>query len=207
MLYEIGDVFLPLLIHVLLSNITALVLGGCLDSAWLTTVAAVAALPFFAGMYRRDQMKAPPEKKQVPIWVYLLMTVGGIVLNFLMSKGMEYFSVTERFSNAVQEELLGSGILVQIVGLGILVPVMEEFLFRGLLYQRLKKYLPTWMAILAGAAIFACYHGNMVQMIFAFPMALAMLLAYEKWKSLCVPVIFHIAVNLSTVCLSMFLPG
>ena len=61
MLYEIGDVFLLLLIHVLLSNITALVLGGCLDSAWLTTVAAVAALPFFAGMYRRDQMKAPPE--------------------------------------------------------------------------------------------------------------------------------------------------
>ena len=85
----------------------------------------------------------------------------------------------------------------------ILVPITEEFLFRGLIYQRLKKYIPVWSAVLAGAGIFALYHGNMVQILFAFPMALVMLLAYEKWNSLYVPIIFHMAANLTAVLLNI----
>lgn len=60
------------------------------------------------------------------------------------------------------------------------------------------------ISILLAAAVFALYHGNMVQILFAFPMALVMLLAYEKWKSLTVPVVFHMAVNLSTVILHVW---
>ncbi|MEY8426931.1 CPBP family intramembrane glutamic endopeptidase [Lachnospiraceae bacterium 46-15] len=202
--WAIKDIFIPLLIHMAVSNAAALSLqGSALDSAAVTAVAAVLSLPFFVLLYRRDRKENPAEESCIPWWVYPLMAAGGAVLNLCLTAAMDYFTVTENFSNTVQEGLLESNFAVQAVGLGILVPIAEEFLFRGLIYQRLKKYVPVWLAILAGAGIFALYHGNMVQIIFAFPMALVMLLAYEKWNSLYVPIIFHMAANLTAVLLNI----
>lgn len=205
MVFEgIKDIFIPLLIHMAVSNAAALALQGSgLDSASVTSVAAAFSLPFFVFLYRRDEKERPAEKPCVPWWVYPMMAAGGAALNLCLTAAMDYFTVTESFSNAVQEGLLESNFAVQAAGLGILAPIAEEFLFRGLIYQRLKKYVPVWLAVLAGAGIFALYHGNMVQIIFAFPMALVMLLAYEKWNSLDVPIIFHMAANLTAVLLNI----
>ena len=204
MLYGIWDVTVPLLIHIIVSNVMVLLLGIRVDPAFLTTAAAAVTLPVLLLLYRDDRKGQPSEKVSVPWWVYPLMAVGGVILNQLLSAVMNSFAVTEHFSNAAQEGLLGSGFLTQLIGLGILVPLMEELLFRGLVYQRMKKYFPVKISILLAAAVFALYHGNMVQILFAFPMALVMLLAYEKWKSLTVPVVFHMAVNLSTVILHVW---
>lgn len=199
MIYGIWDVMLPLLIHIIITNVMVLALGNRVDAAFLTTAAAAAALPVLAFLYRGDRKERPAEKVSVPWRVYLFAAAAGAAMNVLLSGIMNYFAVTEHFSNAAQEGLLGSGTVVQVVGLGVLVPVMEELLFRGLVYQRMKKYFPVSVSILLGAAVFALYHGNMVQILFAFPMAVVMLLMYEKWKCLLVPVVFHMAVNLSTV--------
>lgn len=204
MLYGIWDVTVPLLIHIIVSNVMVLLLGNRVDPAFLTTAAAAVTLPVLLLLYRDDRKGQPSEKVSVPWWVYPLMAVGGVVLNQLLSAVLNSFAVTEHFSNAAQEGLLGSGFLTQLIGLGILVPLMEELLFRGLVYQRMKKYFPVKISILLAAAVFALYHGNLVQILFAFPMALVMLLAYEKWKSLTVPVVFHMAVNLSTVILHVW---
>lgn len=204
MLYGIWDVTVPLLIHIIVSNVMVLLLGNRVDPTFLTTAAAAVTLPVLLLLYRDDRKGQPSEKVSVPWWVYPLMAVGGVILNQLLSAVMNSFAVTEHFSNAAQEGLLGSGFLTQLIGLGILVPLMEELLFRGLVYQRMKKYFPVKISILLAAAVFALYHGNMVQILFAFPMALVMLLAYEKWKSLTVPVVFHMAVNLSTVILHVW---
>lgn len=204
MFLGIKDIFIPLLIHIVISNAAALALwGGTLDAAAVTSAAAALSLPFFVFLYRRDRKESPAERRSIPWWVYPLMAAGGAAMNLCLTAAMNYFTVTEKFSNAVQEGLLESNFAVQAVGLGILVPITEEFLFRGLIYQRLKKYVPVWLAVLAGAGIFALYHGNMVQIIFAFPMALVMLLAYEKWNSLYVPIMFHIAANLTAVLLNI----
>ncbi len=203
MIYGIWDVLSPVFFYMILSNIMVFLSGNRLDAASLTTVTAVVTLPGLVWMYRKDRREAPEQKNQIPWWVYPFVAVSGVVLNILLTVVLNHFAVTEHFSNAAQEGLLASDIAAQILGLGILVPVMEEFLFRGLFYRRLKKYIPVWAAVLLGAAVFALYHGNMVQILFAFPMGLVMLLAYEKWDSLAVPVIFHMAVNLSTVIISI----
>jgi hypothetical protein len=209
-----SDIFyalLPLLIHGLLSNIIAILFGSMLDAATLTTLTAVVLLPVFLVLYRKDRKEErvedlPGRKEiQVPWVVYPLMVCLGVSLNLLLTKGMEAAGVTEQFSNATQESLLGSQALVQIFGLGILVPVMEEYLFRGLLYRRLKGCLPVGAAILLGSAIFALYHGNMVQILFAFPMGLVILLCYEKWQKMAVPILFHMAVNMSTVLIELLI--
>ena len=79
---------------------------------------------------------------------------------------------------------------------------MEEVLFRGLVYNRLKAYNNEWLSIILAAGIFAVYHGNAMQILFAFPMALLILAVYEKWNTLLAPVIFHMAVNISSILIT-----
>lgn len=202
MIYGVWDVTVPLLIHIIISNLMVLVFGNRADAAFLTAAAAAFTLPVLQYFYRDDRKKSQEENREIPWWVYPLAAVGGVVLNQVLSAVMNGFAVTEHFSNAVQEGLLESGFWAQLLGLGVLVPFMEEVMFRGLVYQRMKKYFSVKTSILLAAAVFAFYHGNMVQIIFAFPMALVILLLYEKWNSLAVPVVFHVAVNLSTVILN-----
>ena len=79
------------------------------------------------------------------------------------------------------------------------MPIMEEVLFRGLVYNRLKAYNNEWWSMILAAGIFAVYHGNPLQILFAFPMGLLILAVYEKEETLLAPVVLHMAVNISSI--------
>ena len=200
MFFKTGNILGPILLHYLTANLIYLLFGNKLDAAQLTVLTAIFVLPLVSFCYIRKQKRE--ERAAIPWWSYAVAGGLGIVTNQGLTWMMTYFAVTEKFSNAVQEELLRTDFLIQLLGLGILVPITEEVLFRGLVYQRLKKDTKKWLAVLLGAGLFAVYHGNAMQMIFAFPMAVVLILLYEKWESLWIPIVFHIAGNLSAVILN-----
>lgn len=203
MMNKIGDVIVPVLIYYLIVNAAVLMFGNSLDVVKLTSLCGGLLLIVMWLLYTGDRRKAAVKPASAAWWKYAAAAILGIVSNRVFSSAMSFFAVTEQFSNTAQESLLEGSLLIQVIGIGIIVPVMEEFLFRGLVYQRLKKYLPWQAAALLGAALFALYHGNMIQIIFAFPMGLIIIFLYEKWESLGIPVAFHIASNLSTIILSV----
>ena len=127
--------------------------------------------------------------------------VSGGILDRVWSQVLLWLRVQDYFSNQTQEQLLASQFAVQIIGLGILVPVAEELIFRGLLYARIRRMLPVWASVLTASVIFALYHGNVIQILFAFPMAIILTLLYEKGKWIGYPILFHMGVNLTTVVL------
>ena len=51
-------------------------------------------------------------------------------------------------------------------------------------------------AAAVSAALFALYHGNIVQLVYAFPMGLLLAWSYERWGNLSAPVLRHIGANL-----------
>jgi membrane protease YdiL (CAAX protease family) len=59
---------------------------------------------------------------------------------------------------------IGNNLLL-FVAVAILAPLLEEFLFRGLLQNSLMPHMPAWAAILLSAAIFAAVHMD----VYAFP--------------------------------------
>ena len=99
------------------------------------------------------------------------------------------------------EELLSGRMVFQILGMGLIVPVTEELVFRGLVYRRLERYLPGAAAVLLGAALFAAYHGNLLQVLFAFPMGIVLILLYRHYGTLKMPILFHAASNLTAILL------
>lgn len=203
--YKIWNVGLPLAVHFLVIQLLAVVGSGFLDAAARTAFAALITFPVFWNWYQQDQ-RLWKRKKKTAVWYELLITVVlAVLMNQALSWLISVLLLPAGASNAVQEELLDSSVLMQVIGMGIFVPVTEEVLFRGLVYGRLQRYLSRLGAVLAGAALFALYHGNLVQAAFAFPMGIVLCLLYRYGGGLCLPILFHAASNLSTILMNVLL--
>lgn len=202
----------PVLIHYLVSVFISMIsetMGLHLDAASLTTLAAVLVLPFLLYMIKKDRICRGETvcgrlnfEKSVGIFIFALMCNLGFTIlgNLLIQAVSAVFSM--EISNTVQEGLFSSNVIMQLMGIGIVVPVMEEVLFRGLVYNRFKDYNKEWLSGILGAAVFAIYHGNLMQIIFAFPMALIITETYRRNKTLAAPILFHVTVNISSVLIT-----
>ena len=190
----------PVMLHFLVINIVQM-MGLHVDAAFLTTMAAVIVLPFLLYMMKSDGY-TDGEDRRLPWKVAVQIAVMGIAANIAMTVLLNCMNRIIGLQSEAQDALFASNLLVQLTGIGIIVPIMEEVLFRGLVYNRLKAYNRGWLSIFLAAGIFAVYHGNLMQILFAFPMALLILAVYEKWGTLLAPVIFHMAVNLSSVLIT-----
>lgn len=204
----IGDyisVITPLLLHMLLSEAVVFLWGSRIDVTMCTGITAILVIPAAMWMYCRDRKRqaGPSGMGGRRIGYGVFCFAAGAVLNILWSGILNRLHISEYFSNQTQEALFAARILVQIIGLGVLVPIAEELIFRGLIYQRMKRLMPLWAAALLSSLLFAAYHGNMIQMIFAFPMALVLVWIYERGKGFIFPVLFHMGANLAAVILNL----
>lgn len=187
----------PVVIHFCAINIVQM-MGLHADAAFLTTMAAAMVLPFFCYMLKKDGY-FQKKRKKLSVRSGTEIIFLGLVANILFSAGLNLINSRAGFSNQAQEALFASNLLIQLTGVGIIVPIMEEVLFRGLVYNRLKAYNNGWLSWILAAGIFAVYHGNLLQILFALPMGLLMLAVYEKHDTLLAPIVFHMTVNISSV--------
>lgn len=87
-------------------------------------------------------------------------------------------------------------------GIGILLyalvsPVTEEIIFRGLVYNRMRRYMPCAVAVVVSGVLFGVYHGNPVQGLYGGCMGILMAYLYERTHSFFTPCLFHAAANLT----------
>jgi len=79
----------------------------------------------------------------------------------------------------------------------VLVPVVEELAFRGVIHDALRSHLRASVATLASAAIFAAAHPLGPQALWAFGLGVVLAVAYDRTQSLAVPIAGHAAYNLA----------
>ena len=178
-------------------------------SYYVTVFGALAAIPFLYLFYRRDRKKRLEAGTEIiychaTAMEYILIglvafgaCIGGN--NLILGSGlMEMDSSYQQ----VSEILYSAPFLVQLIGTGILVPLCEELIFRGLMYKRLKEYVPAGTAMVTTALVFGLYHGNIVQMVYAMTLGYLMAYIYEKYHSFLAPILFHAVSNLLSVLIT-----
>jgi membrane protease YdiL (CAAX protease family) len=106
---------------------------------------------------------------------------------------------TEQMMGAFLDEY---GALGLIFSLGIVVPIVEELLFRGVLLQSLAKHLPFGWANLIQACVFAGWHENHRLFPFFIVFGLACGIATRRSRSLVSAIVLH-AVNNTLVCITV----
>lgn len=85
----------------------------------------------------------------------------------------------------------------------LMAPVLEEIVFRGLMYTRLKKGLPAIVAAIITSLAFGIAHGTVIWAIYTFVFSMILIWVFEKFQSLTACIVLHMAYNLSGMALSL----
>lgn len=88
-----------------------------------------------------------------------------------------------------------SYLLTMLLGVVVLAPIMEEMVFRGLLYGWLRRRLNLWQAGALAAMAHALLHFDLGALPGLFALFLFLAWIYEYSQSLWVPAIIHAAHN------------
>jgi uncharacterized protein len=87
------------------------------------------------------------------------------------------------------------GLVGMLVVVAVIVPIVEETVFRGLLYGWLRSRLGVAAAVILSSLIFAFGHGILMLVPALAVTGLVLALVYEKSGSLWPPIIVHGAIN------------
>lgn len=88
---------------------------------------------------------------------------------------------------------------VQLLVLGIVVPIAEELLFRGILFRRFMENRSFWYAALWSSLFFVLMHQDGAQMVYALLLGIFLCYVYEKFGSLKAPAVLHVIANCSSL--------
>lgn len=100
-------------------------------------------------------------------------------------------------------ENLSSGTLLMLCYTLFAGPVAEEFIFRGVIFDRLFLAFPFWIANGLQALLFAVYHGNVVQGSYAFLFGLLLGEIHYVSKSIYNNIFCHILFNMTNYIAAM----
>lgn len=171
---------------------------GSVMHALSYAVAGIAILPTALPVIReaKKRMALKHLRREHPRnYILALLTTAGAVLglNLLFDlTGITDSSVTYR---AVAESQLSASLAVGLICYGLITPLAEELVFRGIVYNELKRGYKLPLAMVVSALLFGLYHMNLVQGGYGFIMGLLMVYLYEYFGSFLWPVLVHMLAN------------
>ena len=141
-----------------------------------------------------------------------LSIVPMVILAAAIAIGMNgVLTLTElyRFSptfQRVSEMQFDTPVWLGIISYGILAPLGEEIVFRGVVYGQLRKVLKVPYAVVLSGLAFGLFHGNLVQAVYATVIGCLLALVYEWYGTIAASMLFHSVANLFVYVMLELLP-
>ncbi|BBE31917.1 CAAX amino protease [Tepiditoga spiralis] len=143
------------------------------------------------------------------IWIVYLTVFMLIALMYIMITGNDiHFPNDIHFTNKVEPNILNSGLLNLIYTIAqslIISPILEEFIFRGIMINRFSLKWNVKKAVIISSIIFGLIHVNKINIITATIYGLIIGIVYVNTKSLKLPMLIHFFVNFITLIID-FIP-
>jgi len=125
----------------------------------------------------------------------LLGISSSLFFNVLLS--LTGFTGSSDSYEKIAEKQFALPLSLGIILYGLVAPIAEEVVFRGLVYNRLRRNgLNTMIAILISSLFFGLYHFNVVQAVYGTLMGLLIVWIYERYGGFIYPVIIHVSANI-----------
>ena len=128
------------------------------------------------------------------------------IVNILTTLGLQLFTEVTGFdlSMPIDEILGGSSLWMSLVSVTLLAPVMEEMLFRGVLYRK-TAHLGPRVAIGMNGVLFGLFHGNFNQMFYAMAIGMVLAAVMHYTGNLLYCILLHAVVNFAGGAMSLIL--
>lgn len=142
--------------------------------------------------------------KKEPVTAWLLAGVASVGMMLGLNLLLELTGLTNSSAayQNVADRQYAAGIVPALLLYVVAAPLAEELLFRGIVYNSLKRAMKPLAALAASSVFFGIYHGNTVQGIYGFCMACLLCFLYEYFGDFKAAVLAHALVNLFSYLLS-----
>ena len=185
----------------------------------IASISAAISIPLFITMYRQDwtlrakgllgQTKGKDHNSSFGAYVgtVLLMITASQALNSLIN----IFKLNEIFpyyAEHINDSIIAKPpLLASLFAVGILIPIVEELVFRGLVFKRIQDCVGTFIGIFVSGLLFGIYHENMVQFIYATILGWLLAFIFNQTRNIVIPIIGHIVANIWSIVGQRLLVG
>jgi hypothetical protein len=162
------------------------------------------AIPFAACRFRKLPVRETlglfvPKTKTFLIWIGLYLVIFAITETAYYKLGLAEGNVWE---------YEGVGTVLRILKIGLLGPIAEELVFRGIMFDRISHARPGPIAaIFLTAIFFAAAHFNydLMDMLFVLVDGLYFGLVRYKTGSVLITIVLHVFVNMAAIFEFLFI--
>ncbi len=169
--------------------------------------------PIFIRLFQTRHVEVKPHLPLMAVLGYLVLAFGTTFLSnglVQLTPLLQWF--TEVCGSPETQEALSifddyhwRDLLPHIILACVVAPVVEECLFRGMLYPCLKKFVsPSLAAILCGV-VFGAIHMALPQLVALSVLGALLCFIYERSKRIWVPIFIHAVFNGFNVVIAIYL--
>ena len=162
----------------------------------------VAFVPWLARRSLRDLGWTPPTRRV--IWAGIVgaaamyaVTIGVAGIQFLITRAKPEETAIQLFGSTKDPALLTAFVLLA----AIAAPLMEEFEFRGFLFNAFLRYMPVWAAAVVSGTIFGLSHMSATAFLPLAASGVVLAYVYYTSGSLTASAITHALFNIINVVL------
>lgn len=193
-------------IQIIFFNIIGKVNQDLLSASWINYIALAISYYLIGFTVFYFMIKGLPEgekreDKKLGVWEivkfcfisYSLM----YIFNFLTNIFIILISIFKgsEVVNPLQNIIEGSSLILTLIFVGILSPIIEEMMFRGIMLNKLRRYGDK-VAIVTTALLFGLFHANFSQFFYATVLGLIFAYVTLKTGTIKYSIILHIFVNM-----------
>ena len=163
------------------------------QSLLIVLLECITLIPIFYLIYKKYRMD------RVDCSVKLLLRISFI--SFLLSGILNIIIIT--IKNFMAIELNSSVTFSIIIATGIIGPILEELLFRGIVYGGFLHIFKEKIAFYLSILVFAISHvGDLSQVLFAIIIGYYLTYLYNKYHDIRISMIAHIIVNITSILIT-----
>ncbi len=187
--------------------LTEQVTAAVMDQAMLMTfISGIAVLLIYWVIFliRKKKLTAEVMIRPIPTKGILPIVLLAVTFNVITSVliGLAPWPQSWMDSYMMNSSVIDNSLAAWLTAV-LMAPVLEEVVFRGLMYTRLKKGMPIVAAAILTSLAFGTMHGTIIWAIYTFIFSLVLIWVFEKFHSLTANILLHMAYNLSGMALSL----
>lgn len=143
-----------------------------------------------------DEMSSIPNIQVTAISLIVGTGISGVsYLWIILAQNIPTFQNSLSAMETVNKSIESGSGLELILTVVIVAPLIEELLFRGIVFRSMQKVFPVWVSIMLSTIMFGVYHMNLIQAVYATFMGIVAGIIYYKTNRLKYPIIVHAANN------------
>lgn len=158
----------------------------------------------------KDSLRTEREENPLPFRVMLVWIISGVFLSY---GGQMIANVIEMTVLGIKPGSENTELIVKLTQMNMLFlllpaivgPIIEELVFRKVIFGSLRRRMNIHVAATISALIFAFFHLDFDHILIYFVMGLVFTFLYVKTKRIIVPIVVHMIMNTLAVLVQMLI--